>query len=60
MAAVKAAVIGCGRMEAESSARLEGFVPGGWLPISHAEGLTMVEGVELTALCDADGTLLAV
>jgi len=55
---VKAAVIGCGQMGAAPSARLEGLVPGGWLPISHVECLRQVEGVELAALCDMDSALL--
>jgi predicted dehydrogenase len=55
---VKAAVIGCGRMGAEPSARLEGVVPAGWLPMSHAEALRATPGVELVALCDVDAALL--
>lgn len=51
---LKAAVIGLGRMGAEPSARLDGKIPDGWLPISHAEALIATEGIELVALCDTD------
>jgi scyllo-inositol 2-dehydrogenase (NAD+) len=49
---MRAAVIGCGRMGAQPSARLEGSIPAGWLPLTHAEALLAVDGVELAALCD--------
>ncbi len=49
---LKAAVVGCGRMGARKSSRLEGIVPSGWLPISHAESLITVDGVVLVAMSD--------
>lgn len=51
---LKAAVIGCGRMGAEPASRLEGAIPAGWLPMSHAEVLQQTEGVQLAALADRD------
>jgi scyllo-inositol 2-dehydrogenase (NAD+) len=51
---LKAAVIGCGRMGAEPAARLDGLIPAGWLPMSHAECLQATAGVELAALADTD------
>ena len=56
---MKAAVVGCGRMGAEPSKRLEGLIPAGWLPLSHAEAILATEGLELVALCDMDRELLA-
>lgn len=41
-------------MGAEPSTRLEGRIPGGWLPISHAEAVKGHPGLELVALCDTD------
>jgi predicted dehydrogenase len=51
---LKAAVIGCGRMGAKKSDRLEGIVPSGWLPISHSENFYDLNNVELVALSDND------
>jgi len=56
---LKAAVIGCGRMGAQKSERLRGVVPGGWLPISHAESILNARGVELLACVDSDSERLA-
>lgn len=39
-------------MGAEPSKRLEGKVPDGWLPISHAEAIQHISGLNLCALCD--------
>lgn len=55
---LKAVVIGCGRMGAEPASRLEGLVPEGWLPMSHAECLQQTKGVELVGLADIDTALL--
>lgn len=41
-------------MGAQPSARLNGQVPDGWLPLSHAECLSLLPGVRLEALCDLD------
>jgi predicted dehydrogenase len=54
-----AAVIGCGRMGAEPSERLQGVLPAGWLPLAHAECLQRVDGVRLVALVDVDEQKLA-
>ncbi len=51
---LKAAVIGCGRMGAEPSSRLDGKAPAGWTPISHVEAFRQARGVELVALSDTD------
>ncbi len=51
---MKAAVIGLGRMGAEPSSRLLGRVPDGWLPLTHAEAVQSIEGLELVAICDKD------
>ncbi|MCZ8501941.1 Gfo/Idh/MocA family oxidoreductase [Vibrio lentus] len=50
----KCAVIGCGRMGAQKSERLEGIVPSGWLPISHAESIEQTDIMSLVALSDND------
>lgn len=55
----KCAVIGCGRMGAQKSARLEGIVPSGWLPISHAESIEQTDVMSLVALVDNDEHRLA-
>lgn len=44
-------------MGAQPSARFEGGIPAGWLPLSHVEALRAVEGVELAALCDVDAAV---
>lgn len=51
---LKAAVIGCGRMGAEPSVRLEGKMPAGWSPISHIESFVQAKDVELRALADTN------
>lgn len=55
---MRAAVIGCGRMGAESSARLVGCIPQGWLPISHIESLLSIKEINSVALCDTEDDLL--
>lgn len=54
MSKTSAVVIGLGRMGAEPSQRLEGKIPAGWLPISHAEAIVSNPKLELVALCDVD------
>ena len=54
MEKLKSAVIGLGRMGAEPSKRLEGKVPAGWLPISHAEAILSIERLKLEAICDTN------
>jgi predicted dehydrogenase len=51
---LKAAVIGLGRMGAEPSVRMQGQVPDGWLPISHAEAIISLPQLQLVAICDTD------
>ena len=41
-------------MGAEPSTRLEGKIPSGWLPISHAEAIMGHPDLDLVALCDTD------
>jgi len=41
-------------MGAEPSSRLEGKIPAGWLPLSHAEAINAIEQLVLTAFCDVD------
>ncbi len=45
-------------MGAESSLRLEGKVPNGWLPISHVESTLAIPSLELVGLCDNDTSKL--
>ena len=52
--ALTAAVIGCGRMGARPSNRLQGAIPAGWLPISHTESIISSEQLKLIALSDVD------
>lgn len=59
MDALKAVVIGCGRMGAFTGERVAASVPPGWLPLSHADAVAAVEGVELVGLCDVDEERLA-
>lgn len=51
---LKAAVIGCGRMGAEPSSRLEGIVPSGWLPISHIESLVLSSLFSVESIVEID------
>lgn len=55
---LKAAVIGCGRMGAEPSLRLNGKMPAGWSPISHIESFRQVQDVELVALAETNSDRL--
>ncbi len=52
------AVVGCGRMGAKSSTRLEGVIPSGWLPISHVESILSTKSIELSALSDISSATL--
>lgn len=51
---LRAAVIGCGRMGAEPSVRLEGKMPAGWSPISHIESFIQAKDAELVALAETN------
>ncbi len=52
------AVIGCGRMGAEPSCRLEGRIASGWLPVSHVEAMIHTGLVRPVALADVDSERL--
>lgn len=49
---VSSALIGCGRIGAQTSDELRARLPNGWLPLSHAEAMQSVPQVDLRALCD--------
>lgn len=51
-APIRAAVVGCGRMGALTTERTRASVPANWLPLSHAEAIASLSGIELVALCD--------
>ncbi|MEM7702470.1 MAG: Gfo/Idh/MocA family oxidoreductase [Pseudomonadota bacterium] len=53
-ALLTAAVIGCGRMGAFTSASMRAFGPACLLPGAHTEAVAMADGVTLAALCDTD------
>lgn len=48
----RAAVIGCGRMGAFTSAAVRQYAPSCWFPLAHAEAVQAHGGIELVALCD--------
>lgn len=58
MSALKAALVGCGRMGCTTSAVVRANSAPGWLPLSHAEAAQDVDGVELLSLCDTDENVL--
>ncbi|NQX95700.1 MAG: Gfo/Idh/MocA family oxidoreductase, partial [Erythrobacter sp.] len=58
-AALKGAVIGCGRMGAFTSASVREWGPDCFLPSAHAEAIAMADGADLVALCDASSENLA-
>ncbi|MES2495413.1 MAG: Gfo/Idh/MocA family oxidoreductase [Pseudomonadota bacterium] len=51
---IPAAVIGCGRMGAFTSASVRTYSPSYWLPLSHADALALHPDVALKAFCDVD------
>jgi predicted dehydrogenase len=51
---MRAAVIGCGRIGAQPSARAEADLPPGWCPISHIEALIQTGRFTQIALCDSN------
>lgn len=51
---LKAALIGCGKMGTQPSERIKAVLPSGWLPLSHAESMKSLPGLDLVALCDGD------
>jgi predicted dehydrogenase len=56
---ISAAVIGCGRMGAFTSASVREYAPDCWFPLAHAEALAAADGVDLSAFCDPDKEALA-
>ncbi|MGG2383218.1 hypothetical protein, partial [Salmonella enterica] len=54
----RVAIIGTGRIGAESSKRFIGLIPDGYLPISHAESIKSIDRLELVAICDQNLELL--
>lgn len=54
MAALKAVVIGCGRMGAFTSEKTRSSIPRAWLPLSHAEAIHSLSGIELVGVCDVN------
>lgn len=54
MSALKAVVIGCGRMGAFTSEKTRSSIPRAWLPLSHAEAIHSISGIELVGVCDVD------
>lgn len=51
---MKFAVVGCGRIGAQPSSRIENDLPQGWLPVSHVESFLQIKGNHELALCDSD------
>lgn len=51
------AVVGCGRMGARTADTLRANLPGGWLPLNHAEAAVSVPGLRLVACCDRDPSM---
>ncbi len=56
--AVRAAVIGCGRMGAFTSDSVRRFAPRCWFPLSHCEAIQLHPKLDLLALCDTDAAML--
>lgn len=51
---LRVALIGCGKMGTQPSDRIKAVLPSGWLPLSHAESVKSLPGLDLVALCDGD------
>lgn len=49
---LKAAVIGCGRMGGITLDHVRANLPECWLPLSHAEALNEISGIDLVSVCD--------
>ncbi len=49
---LKAGLVGCGRMGAHSSDRVKATFTPCWLPLSHAESMVAVDGIDLACVCD--------
>ncbi len=50
----RAAVIGCGRMGAFTSAGVRAHAPACWFPLAHAEAVVAHPGLDLVAVADMD------
>lgn len=59
MSSLTAAVIGCGRMGAFTSASVREYGPECFLPSAHAEAIQQADGVDLSVLCDPNTQSLA-
>ena len=55
----RAAVIGCGRMGAFTSAGVRDFAPACWFPLAHAEAVAQHDALDLVAMCDPSSEGLA-
>lgn len=53
---LRVALVGCGRIGAHTPPHVRAACPPGWLPLNHAEAITMTPGLELVAVCDTDTT----
>ncbi|ELH0878889.1 Gfo/Idh/MocA family protein [Vibrio cholerae] len=51
---LKVGVVGCGRMGAKKSNRLQSILPSGWLPISHIESVIECEITEVHGVADVN------
>jgi len=51
-AALRVALVGCGRIGMRTPDRLRETVPPGWIPVAHAEAVRSTPGLELVAACD--------
>lgn len=58
MSSLRVALAGCGRMGCFTSDRFRELTAPGWLPLSHAESIQNIEGLELCALCDPSSEAL--
>ena len=54
-----AAVIGCGRMGAFTSAAVQRFAPTCWFPLAHAEAIRAHQSLSLCALSDSNAEALS-
>jgi predicted dehydrogenase len=49
---LRTAIVGCGRIGTRTRPELAAVLPPGWLPLSHADAIRSVPGLDLAALCD--------
>lgn len=48
------ALIGCGRMGANTPASMQAALPPGWWPLNHADAVAAVPGLRLVGCCDTN------